>query len=51
MRITQMVNLPIEYSSRKVTPFGEMCLMKDLIDQLGITHLLGSQLYHWIPFL
>ena len=40
MRITQMVNLPIEYSNRKVTPFGGMRLMKDLIDQLGIREYL-----------
>ena len=31
-----MVNLPIKYSSRKVTPFGGMRLMKDLIDKIGI---------------
>ena len=31
-----MVNLPIEYSSQKVTPFGGMRLMKDLLDKLRI---------------
>ena len=31
-----MVKLPIEYSSKKVTPFGGMRLMKDLMDNLGI---------------
>jgi hypothetical protein len=35
-----MVNLPIEYSSRKVTPFGGMRLMKDLVDKLGIREYL-----------
>ncbi len=31
-----MVNLPIEYSDKKVTPFGGMSLMKRFIDQTGI---------------
>lgn len=31
-----MVNLPIEYSDKKVTPFGGMSLMKHFVDQLGI---------------
>jgi len=31
-----MVNLPIEYSSKKVTPFGGMRLMKDLLEKIGI---------------
>lgn len=31
-----MVNLPIEYSSKKVTPFGGMRLMKDLMENLRI---------------
>lgn len=31
-----MVNLPIEYSSKPVTPFGGMSLMKRFIDQIGI---------------
>lgn len=33
---TKMVNLPIEYSSKPVTPFGGMSLMKRFIDQVGI---------------
>jgi len=31
-----MVNLPIEYSDKQVTPFGGMSLMKRFIDQTGI---------------
>ena len=31
-----MVNLPIEYSDKKVTPFGGISLMKRFIDQTGI---------------
>ena len=31
-----MVNLPIEFSDKKVTPFGGMSLMKRFIDSLGI---------------
>ena len=31
-----MVNLPIEYSNKAVTPFGGMSLMKRFIDQTGI---------------
>ena len=31
-----MVNLPIEYSSKPVTPFGGMSLMKRFVDQVGI---------------
>ena len=31
-----MVNLPIEFSDKKVTPFGGMCLMKRFVDSLGI---------------
>jgi len=30
-----MVNLPIEYSDKQVTPFGGMSLMKRFIDQTG----------------
>jgi len=30
-----MVNLPIEYSSKPVTPFGGMSLMKRFICKLG----------------
>jgi len=31
-----MVNLPIEFSDKKVTPFGGMTLMKRFVDSLGI---------------
>ena len=31
-----MVNLPIEYSAKQVTPFGGMSLMKRFVDKLGI---------------
>jgi len=31
-----MVNLPVEFSDKKVTPFGGMSLMKRFIDGLGI---------------
>lgn len=31
-----MVNLPIEYSDKQVTPYGGMSLMKRFIDQTGI---------------
>lgn len=31
-----MVNLPIEYSDKHVTPFGGMSLMKRFVDQTGI---------------
>ncbi len=31
-----MVNLPIEYSSKQVTPFGGMSLMKRFVDRTGI---------------
>jgi hypothetical protein len=31
-----MVNLPIEYTDKQVTPFGGMSLMKRFIDQTGI---------------
>jgi len=30
-----MVNLPIEYSDKQLTPFGGMSLMKRFIDQKG----------------
>lgn len=36
-----MVNLPIEYSNKQVTPFGGMSLMKRFIDQTGITDKLS----------
>lgn len=35
-----MVKLPIEYTDRKVTPFGGMRLMKDLLDKLKIREYL-----------
>ena len=35
-----MVNLPIEYSDKQVTPFGGMSLMKRFIDQTGIRNFL-----------
>ena len=31
-----MVNLPIEFSDKQVTPFGGMSLMKRFVDSLGI---------------
>ena len=31
-----MVNLPIEYSDKPVTPFGGMALMKRFIDKVSI---------------
>ncbi len=34
-----MVNLPIEYSDQKVTPFGGMRLMKEMLDQLNVREL------------
>ena len=37
-----MVNLPIEYSDKLVTPFGGMALMKRLIDQVGIREHLAT---------
>jgi len=37
-----MVNLPIEYSDKQVTPFGGMSLMKRFIDQTGIRDYLRS---------
>ena len=36
MRLTQLVNLPIEFSDKQVTPFGGMSLMKRFVDSLGI---------------
>ncbi|TRX48069.1 IS1380 family transposase [Fulvivirga sp. M361] len=36
MNFTKKVNLPIEYSSKQVTPFGGMSLMKRFIDRVGI---------------
>ncbi len=37
-----MVNLPIEYSSKQITPFGGMSLMKRFIDKLGIREKLST---------
>ena len=37
-----MVNLPIEYSDKQVTPFGGMSLMKRFIDQTGIRDYLNA---------
>jgi len=37
-----MVNLPIEYSDKQVTPFGGMSLMKRFIDQTGIREALDT---------
>ena len=37
-----MVNLPIEYSDKQVTPFGGMSLMKRFIDQTGIRDFLDK---------
>ena len=37
-----MVNLPIEYSEKPVTPFGGMALMKRFLDQVGIREKLGT---------
>jgi len=37
-----MVNLPIEYSDKPVTPFGGTALMKLFIDQTGIRGRLAS---------
>jgi len=37
-----MVNLPIEYSDKQVTPFGGMSLMKRFIDQTGIRDFLNA---------
>lgn len=35
-----MVNLPIEYSDKPVTPFGGMTLMKRFLDQSGVRECL-----------
>ena len=35
-----MVNLPIEFSDKKVTPFGGMSLMKRFVDKTGIEEFL-----------
>ncbi len=38
-----MVNLPIEYSEKQVTPFGGMSLMKRFLDQTKIREFLATQ--------
>ena len=40
--ITKMVNLPIEYSAKPVTPFGGMSMMKRFVDQVGIREKLDQ---------
>ena len=37
-----MVNLPIEYPDKQVTPFGGMSLMKRFLDQTNIREQLGT---------
>jgi len=37
-----MVNLPIEFSDKEVTPFGGMSLMKHFLDQTGIREKLSD---------
>ena len=37
-----MVNLPIEFSDKKVTPFGGMSLMKRFIDKTGLEDFLSE---------
>lgn len=37
-----MVNLPVEYASRQVTPFGGMRLMKELVDKTKIRDFLRT---------
>lgn len=37
-----MVNLPIEYSDKRVTPFGGMSLLKRLLDQTQIKEYIGT---------
>lgn len=39
---TTMVNLPVEYSDKPVTPYGGMVLMKRFLDQTGVREYLGS---------
>ena len=38
-----MVNLPIEYSDKKVTPFGGMSLMKCFVDFVRFGTAMGNQ--------
>jgi hypothetical protein len=48
-RITLMVNLPVEYSDKPVTPFGGMALMKRFVDQTGIgEHLATGSASRWV---
>ena len=35
-KTTRMVNLPVEYSGKPVTPFGDLALMKRFVDRTGI---------------
>lgn len=42
MSLTKMVNLPIEYSDKQVTPFGGMSLLKRFLDQTGVLDYLSS---------
>ncbi len=42
IEFTHMVNLPIEYSDKKVTPFGGMSLMKRFVDSIGIREYLST---------
>jgi len=44
-----MVNLPIEYSEKPVTPFGGMALMKRFVDQTGIREHLATLDLRWTP--
>jgi len=37
-----MVNLPIEFSDKQVTPFGGMSLMKQFVDQTGIRDFMSG---------
>ena len=37
-----MVNLPIEFSDKAVTPFGGLSLMKRFLDKVGIREYLKS---------
>ncbi|MCZ2299825.1 MAG: IS1380 family transposase [Chitinophagales bacterium] len=39
---TQMVNLPIEYSDKQVTPFGGMSLLKRFLDKVEVKDYLQS---------
>ena len=39
---TQMVNLPIEYSDKPVSPFGGMALIEAIFGSSGIREKLGT---------